>query len=172
MATLNCGKCQSFDLSPTWDRVNLFIYNIIPFLIMITFNCLLVKNIYSAKKSSEKYKTNSNTNSPRSLSKTNRLTISLLFLTFLFLVMTMPATILFAYFYDFIAANFSPTLMVLLDDISFLNHSTLFFVCLISNAKFRRVLWALVMNKCFGRAQQNTSNSTISQNRTIGVTKN
>jgi len=113
-----------------WDQVNLVFYNIIPFLIMITFNSLLIINL-------RKKISNFNYHGSNSKAKRPNLTFSLILVSFFLMAITIPSTILFAYFYDQLLADLNISLIYLIDDISFLNNSMLFFICFLSNKKFR-----------------------------------
>lgn len=106
-------------------------YNVIPFIIMMTFNCLLIVNIRKSGCSQQHAK---------AIAKKRNLTISLLSVCVLFIVMTVPGTILFAYFYDSVLSTLGLQYIYIIDDISFLNHSILFFICFISNKKFRSTM--------------------------------
>lgn len=105
---------------------------------MMTFNILLIINLYIVKSHISNYKENS-----KSAAKRRNLTFSLLLLTFLFLAMTVPGTILFAFFYDNVLSSLDLSSIYMIDDISFLNNSMIFFVCLISNRKFRNTVFQM-----------------------------
>ena len=106
-------------------------YNVIPFIIMMTFNCLLIVNIRKSGCSQQHAK---------AIAKKRNLTISLLSVCVLFIVMTVPGTILFGYFYDSVLSTLGLQYIYMIDDISFLNHSILFLICFISNKKFRSTM--------------------------------
>lgn len=129
-----------------WDQVNLVFYNIIPFLVMITFNSLLIVNI------KKKLSTNFS-----SSSKKPNLTISLVIISFLFVIMTTPGTIMFAYFYDNLFSKLDQSYVYLIDDISFFNHSLLFFISFASIKKFR----ATIIKTIFGSDSQQSQLETI-----------
>ena len=137
-----------------WDQVNLVFYNVIPFLVMITFNTLLIINL--KKKLSQRK--NNKSNGPKSSSSASKrpgLTVSLVVLSFLFLIMTTPGTIMFAYFYDGFLSNLDTPIVFLIDDISFLNHAMLFFISFASNKKFRSTIIGIL---CRGRENSKTTN--------------
>lgn len=116
-------------------------YNIIPFVVMITFNCLLIWNLRK-KLSSHKDK-KKNTSPSSSSSKRPNLTVTLIILSFLSLIMTTPGTIMFVFFYDGFLINLDASMVFLIDDIMFLNHALLFFVSFTTNRKFRAALFDL-----------------------------
>lgn len=128
---LNCYKFSSGVDVALWDQVNLVFYNIIPFMVMITFNSLLIINL---KNKFRKSKDNNSSHIRPSL------TLSLIILSFIFVIMTTPGTIMFAYFYNAIFADLDQSLVFLVDDISFMNHAILFFISFISIRKFRKTI--------------------------------
>lgn len=152
-STFNCYKFFTGVEISIWDQVNMVFYNIIPFLIMVTFNSLLIINL--RKKFSKRTEHGPNSSS----SKRPGLTVSLIILSFLFLIMTTPGTIMFAYFYNAFLSNLDESMVFLIDDISFLNHSMLFVISFISNKKFRKTILAL--GDCFKHKEANntTTNS-------------
>jgi hypothetical protein len=129
---LNCQAYSNGLTTSQWDQVNMIFYNVIPFIVMMTFNCLLAFNIRKS--------CNSHQQDAKALAKKRNLTISLLSVGILFLVMTVPGTLMFAYFYDAALASYGLQFIYIIDDITFLNHSILFFVCFITNKKFRNTI--------------------------------
>lgn len=147
---LNCYSFTNGFKLNVWDQVNLVFYNIIPFVIMMTFNSLLIVNI--RKKIST---FNSKSTSSSSIKRPN-LTVSLIVLTCMFLVMTTPATVMFAFFYSQMIATIGKSWLYFIDDISFLNHGMLFTICFVSNKKFRRT----VLQLCRGEIAVNQTTMT------------
>lgn len=124
-------------------------YIIIPFLIMITFNTLLIVNL--------KHKLSKFPNNGQILVKRRpNLTVSLIILSFLFLVMTIPGTMLFGFFFEDILSNLNQTFIFLIDDITFLNHAMIFFISFLSNKKFRKA----IIQICYGD-RNNNENTNI-----------
>lgn len=107
----------------TWENVHLVLYNLTPFIIMMIFNFLLIKKIRLGLKSDSKRE---------NIIRNAR---SILFITLVFLVLTIPASIGYAFFY-----NDSNQINIILDEMSFFNSSTLFFTCFLTNLKFRKVV--------------------------------
>jgi hypothetical protein len=126
---LICYKnINGFQLNPLWENVHLILYSLIPFIIMIVFNILLIKKISSIK--------NSNKGSVIRNIK------SILAITFLFLIMTLPSSVSYGFF-----QQTSPKMvLLLLDDLSFLNNSILFFSFFLTNLKFRKIIFDLFNN--------------------------
>jgi hypothetical protein len=123
---------NGFKIIETWEKVHLFIYSFIPFLIMTIFNLLLMKKTQLSKRIG-----------PSSVNKSNQankknLTYTLLTISTAFLIMTLPSTIMHGFFYYIINnGDIILNIFYLLDNVAFFNHTTLFFNCLLSNLKFR-----------------------------------
>jgi len=118
---------NGFKIYETWDKIHLFIYSFIPFLIMTIFNLLLIKKTQLSKKISP---------SCNQANKKN-LTYTLLTISTAFLIMTLPSTIMYGFFLDMFKNQVTINIFYLLDNVSFLYHTTLFFNCFLSNLKFR-----------------------------------
>jgi hypothetical protein len=123
----------------------MFIYSLIPFAIMMIFNSLI---IYKTFKMSRNLNRN-NLQSVNAFRKKQQMTISLLIVTFIFLIMSLPNTIYFGFFSDY---NKNGKLSVLLDHIGFMHHSTLFFSLYFTNNYFRRAISILRSNSSNGNA--------------------
>lgn len=142
-----------YEIAPAWENVHMIIYNLIPFCVMTIFNGLLIKNVLLTSHISLHRHHNNNNSNTNNNSKPNpaqtkgqrkkrALTISLVFVTVLFLVMTLPSSIIFGFFYDFFSQNFGRSFLLIVDYLSFMNSSSIFFVSLLTNAKFRLVVFA------------------------------
>lgn len=133
---------NGFNVFPIWENVHLVIFNLIPFIIMTTFNGLLIKD---ALMSSNTSRVNSDTNKKLTRKK-HILTIYLIMVTLLFLVMTLPSSIIFGFFYGyFIKFNFGASFLLFIDCLSFINNTSIFFISLATNSKFRRVIGTSMM---------------------------
>jgi hypothetical protein len=121
-----------FSLFPTWENIHLILYSFIPFLVMGTFNILLIKKISFQKRDYSK--------SNKKFEGFKRNIQSLLVITFLFLIMTVPTSIAFGFF----ETKTSNLVLFALDDLSFLNNSLLFFTCFFTNLKFRKVFFNIL----------------------------
>ncbi len=162
---------NGFKVSEIWDKVHLVIYSLIPSILMLVFNVLLIKNTPN-RLTYVKYKIpavkaiSSNTNSQSSIgSKKRNLTFSLLFISFMFLACSLPGMFLYGVFPDEAQNQNSniilTNIMVLFDFLAFLYHATIFFNCLLTNLKFRKIVLdklnhlrgqlfcSLELSKCF-----------------------
>ncbi|CAF3432644.1 unnamed protein product [Rotaria socialis] len=114
---------QSYNIYPLWDYVNLVVYNCAPFIFMLTLNCgicyHLIRRRYISSISSLRiqYRT---------------ITFILVITTSLFLIMTLPATIGYAFF-----RNANPTILHFLDAIRFTYHILSFPLYLLTFNEFR-----------------------------------
>lgn len=140
-----CGRySDTFNLWPLWDMVHLYVYTVLPFCIMMTFNGLLIVKTLLPNKNLRSSATSSASGSSSYAAKANqdkaRLTRSLLAITMSFLIMTVPADIAFGYF-----ANLSdsfPWVFNMLDCFAFAHQAVLFWNCFCTNKKFRnRVMY-------------------------------
>ncbi|RNA14003.1 G-coupled receptor -like protein [Brachionus plicatilis] len=152
-----------FRLYPTWDHVNLGLYNFFPFTMMLIFNVLLITKTLMLNSS---IKSSNNKEQIKSIIKKRRLTISILAITFGYIIMTLPVTIMTSfYFYYFFSLPNGLTYLSMADSFGFLFHATLFFNCIATNIKFRRyVIRALA---CSRRKKQteSTANSITKTTR-------
>jgi hypothetical protein len=137
METLITG----FKLFPTWDKIHIILYPTVPVCIMFVFNILLIRKTLALYKNR-----NTNFKSIRNqqhchISKKRNLTWSLLYITFLFIIMTMPSSVCYGFFNDYFNSTTSlQNIIVILDYLSFLNRSTLFFDCFLTNITFRKIV--------------------------------
>jgi hypothetical protein len=154
----------TFDIVPLWDQCNMVLYNFLPFVIMSIFNSLLIKKTLSSsvlsKKKPSSEKSTTTTSMSRADRKKQRLTISLVVITFLFLIMTLPSTIWFGFVKQALP-NTDTTIIVgqLLDNIAFLQHSSLLITSYLTNYKFREALDQII---CPGRLRRSSSNQPSS----------
>jgi hypothetical protein len=155
---LFCYKAEFYIITPMWDHANMVVYNFLPFAIMAVFNTLLIIKTIDVGKSSQ---LNKNQNS-KMTKKRNRLTISLVIITFVFIFATLPATILFGFFLNILSSSaIGHAILIIFDSIMFLQHSSIFFTSFLSNYKFRYIVTDCI-KRCFGRSRNfNKRNSTI-----------
>ncbi len=134
---IDCLKyVTGFQIDLVWDRLHLFLYSLIPSSLMIVFNSLLIsKTFYLDKNKTLKYNKNKKVSA---ISKKTGLTISLLFITFSFIIMTLPASLCYGFFFDlFRSTTVLKYILTLTDYLSYLNHSFIFFNCFLTNRIFR-----------------------------------
>lgn len=136
--TVNCYEYPNdLKIHALIDKLNLVLYSLIPSFIMIVFNFLLIKNTFLVGNLSNYRKRNFLNSSKRS-----RLTISIFSISILFVLMTLPSTVVYGFLYEeFHATRFGTEVAHLTDYFMFLNHSTLFLICFLTNSKFRQAFY-------------------------------
>jgi hypothetical protein len=102
-------------MSPMWDYANMVIYNFVPFIIMLIFNSLLIQKTFDlhAKRKDKKETAQYIAANKRK----QKLTVSLLFITISFIVLTLPSTVLFGFFMNALFATETGTVFLILSDI-------------------------------------------------------
>jgi hypothetical protein len=122
-----------YSIFPMWDYVDLAVYNIIPFILMITLNSGAIHHMIHLRRT---------TTIQNSRIHHRSITITLLSTTFLFLIMTIPANIAFAFFQSIL----SSTILNLADGIMFTYHITSFPLYMITFKEFRQECFTMI--KC------------------------
>jgi hypothetical protein len=113
-----------YQIFPMWDYTNLAVYNLIPFILMISLNSGTVYYMIRLRRT---------TTIQNSRIQHRSISITLLSTTFLFLIMTVPASIAFAFFQSVL----SSTILHLADGILFTYHLTSFPLYMITFKEFR-----------------------------------
>jgi hypothetical protein len=142
--TLN-GDSWLYEVYPLWDYVNLGVYNCAPLVLMVTFNTGVIYHLIRIHRSSTV---------KNSRIQHRAISVTLVITTFLFLMMTVPATVAFAFF-----SNSSKTTLRLLDGFLYTYHISSFPLYFITFAEFRHECIALITcNQMNGRvAPQGTT---------------
>jgi hypothetical protein len=120
-----------FKLNPLWENLHLIIYSLITFMVMSITNILLIKKTSLTKKQGALINKKS-----KSDIKKWRATVSQLIITVLFLVFSLPTSILYGFFMDVVNTK----ILFLIDSLSFLYNSSIFLICFVSYVRFRRVI--------------------------------
>ena len=130
-----CYKHENIDFKTVYNSIQILIYCIIPGITMPTFNVLLI--LKTLKKDSKNF----NVNFQRSIKNKHRLTMSLLTISFSFVLMTFPATTYYLFVYERINEwSFARLIGNILNVISISSHVSVFFSSFITNANFRRIV--------------------------------
>ena len=127
-----------FKLYPMWDYINLTFYNCLPFIFMCVFNG---GAIYSLVRHRQTTMIQNSQIQHRSVS------ITLITTTFLFLIMTVPATVAFAFF-----TNANATLLRALDCMLYTYHVLSFPLYMITFTEFREEFVSIIT--CRARGQR------------------
>ena len=128
----------SFHLSPFYDIIKMTVFSILPFTIMVFFNSSIIFKVLIMSRILNR----NDVQSIKSYRKKLKMTISLLAVTFLFLIITLPNTIYFGFFYSNYKNNY---IINAFDHLLFLHQSTLFFSLFFTNIYFRKA----VLNFCW-----------------------
>jgi hypothetical protein len=126
---------------------------------------LIYKTFSSAAKSSA----NSNEAMQRSHAKKKRITLTLLAITFAFIILNLPALLMWSIFFSFfnsIVGGWGALIMS--DNLIYISHTDVFWICFLTNFKFR----AAVKNffgRAVGRNDQSRRSTTVSTNPNRGL---
>ncbi|CAF1082377.1 unnamed protein product [Adineta steineri] len=115
------------------SSISLCVYNCIPFILMVIFNSGVIYHLIHR---------HHRTTIRNSRIRHRSITITLITTTFLFLIMTVPATVAFAFFPDG-----NETILHFLDGILYTYHITSFPLYLITFGKFRREVFVCIKHK-------------------------
>ncbi|CAF1512333.1 unnamed protein product [Adineta steineri] len=150
------GGSQHFQIYPTWNYINLALYNIIPFILMLIFNILIIRHLILIKRTSSIQK---------SRIRHTSISIPILVSAFLFCLMTTPPAIIFAFFHKVIQSSiFQNYLLSLIDSIKYTYHALSFFLYFATLIEFRTEFFRLL----FCRFLNTSRLSQIINNTTSG----
>ena len=131
---------NGYKIYPEWENVHIAIYPIFTVIIMIIFNGLLItKTIGIQRNKTTRNKTMHGKGKRKATDrKMMNITMSLLFIAFIYAIMCLPGSIMFRFFSYYQLNKSLERLFHLADSFSFMNRSSMFFNCVLSNIKFRR----------------------------------
>ena len=131
-----CGTYTTgFRLNLVWPEVNLYLKSIIPAILMLFFNSLLIYKITRNPNS----KFTINNRQIRKIQKKKRnLSLSLSVISFSFLILTLPAEFFYAYLNLNFKLDITQLIGNLLNFLSFLNYTSLFYNLILFNVAFRK----------------------------------
>jgi hypothetical protein len=128
--TVNSGS-RFYAIYPLWDEINLGLYNCVPFILMVTFNSGVIYHLIRLRQTSTVQ---------NSRIQHRSLSITLVVTTFLFLIMTIPGTIAYAFF----GATAGQVLLHFFDSILYTYHISSFLLYMITFTEFRKEVIRLV----------------------------
>ncbi|CAF0927955.1 unnamed protein product [Rotaria sp. Silwood1] len=120
----------AFQLYPLWDYVNLGVYNCAPFILMVTFNSGVIYHLTRLRHTSTVQ---------NSRIQHRSISITLVITTFLFLIMTIPATVGYAFF-----STASSAILHLLDGFLYSYHVLSFPLYMITFDEFRQDFFQMI----------------------------
>ena len=133
---LYLGDYRILDL---WEKVHLILYSILPSFLMLLFTTLLINKIHSMNKTRNVINKYSNVFYLKKISRMNRMSITLITMTILFVSMTFPDSLVYTFYYkDIFSKSILYSWRHLWEIIFYLNHSILFITCFITNKNFRK----------------------------------
>ena len=139
---------KTYILSPMWDLVNLAFYNFIPFFIMCIFNTLLIVKTVRRNTNVSKSKA-LDRQQLRANRRKRRFTVSLCIITVGFIIMTLPASVLYAFFVDVLFPTYDGhAVLISMDCFLFSQHAIMFLMCFITNVYFRRFVIDCIKRLC------------------------
>ena len=123
-----------YSILPLWDYIHLTVYNCIPFTLMVIFNSGVIYHLLRLRRTSTVQ---------NSRIQHRAISVTLLITTCLFLIMTVPASISFAFF----SRPENATLLRMVDGALFTYHITSFPVYILTFDEFRQECLALLLCK-------------------------
>ncbi|CAF1510300.1 unnamed protein product [Adineta steineri] len=135
--SLNANS-RLYTIYPMWDFVNLAMYNCLPFLLMVLFNSGVIYHLMRLRRTST---------IQNSRIRHRAITITLVVTTFLFLIMTIPATVAFGFFGN----TAGDIVLYTLDSILYTYHILSFPLYMITFTEFRREFIKMITCNRYGR---------------------
>ena len=128
-STVVSANSLYYSVYPMWNYVNLAIYNLLPFSIMLVFDVRIVRHLLAHKRSSTVQ---------QSRVQHVSVSVSIFLSAFLFCVMTTPATVYFAFLANKVVTGpFKELTLSVLDAIQYTYHSSSFVLYYVTLVEFR-----------------------------------
>ncbi|CAF1290902.1 unnamed protein product [Adineta ricciae] len=127
-------NAQLYRIYPLWDYINLGVYNCAPFIFMVTLNTSVIYHLLQRRQMQI---------IQNSRIQHRTISITLVITTFLFLIMTIPATIVAAFFFT----TPTTTLAKVLDSTLYTYHALSFIIYFITFKEFRQE--CLILFGCY-----------------------
>ena len=141
-----------YGIYPLWDNIHLVIYNCIPLILMVIFNSGVIYHLNRLHRT---------TTIHNSRIQHRSISITLVITTSLFLMMTIPSGVAFAFF----ETTASTIVLIAVDEIYFTYHTLSFLLYMITFTEFRREFIAMI--KCTQRDRVMPVNNTPLHRLTI-----
>lgn len=147
-----CYKNDRFENYFLWyQRVHLFFYSLLPSAILLVFNGLLIRTIFQSKKRLKSHQRNSaqfvessKRRKRTSIRHNRKLTLSLIFLTLSYFVLTFPSTVIFSFIRSWIQpAQVRRTVSLFFTNLSTTTHAIRFFIYFFCSMDFRDDFYSL-----------------------------
>ncbi|CAF1047821.1 unnamed protein product [Brachionus calyciflorus] len=122
---------------PKWETVHLFLYNALPFLIMLICNSLIIYNIKYARKVKS--------HSKHSSKRKRRMTLMLIVVTFSFMILTFPSVVVHTFYREFLSDKpYRRLVNLIVNNLVHTSHAINFFLYIFSAPNFRAELTHLI----------------------------
>ncbi|CAF3514116.1 unnamed protein product [Rotaria sp. Silwood1] len=130
---------------PKWEKIHVIIYNLIPFSIMLVSNCFIIRRAIAV---TSLINTRKNSNQTDRQRKQKQLTYLLLFVTFLFVLLTTPVMIYNVFLRNYLTKRklMKYILHGTLICVQFTSHAINFFIYCYGSSKFRQELNEFLTN--------------------------
>ncbi len=145
---------------PNWERIHLVVYNLCPFIIMLSCNIYIIFiTIRSARIRTSGKVSGSNPSRHRQLS------LMLMIVTFAFVLLTLPSCLYFVFFRHRMptsksSRSYRHMVQICLGSVQFTSHSINFFLYCFSATNFRNELRDFIQEICFCRNIKFKSNKS------------
>ena len=143
------------------DIASLFMGCFLPFIMMAVFNILIIRTIRKLKSNHDHRQSpgaGCDNSREKSFKKMHKTTMSLLAISVLFVIMSMPSKLAFGFFNEyFTETGYDYEVLRFLDNVSFSYNSSMFVLCFITNFKFRKAVYETFdcFLKCIGGKRKN-----------------
>ncbi|CAF3000992.1 unnamed protein product [Rotaria sp. Silwood2] len=162
---------------PQWERVHLVVYNLFPFIIMLSCNIYIIYiTIRSARIRTIRQRNTIGKPLRSRASRHRQLSLMLIIVTFAFVLLTLPSCIYFVFFRHRMSSktysrSYRYMIQICLNSIQFTSHAINFFLYCFSATNFRNELWDFITEICLYRLNGFKSNKSPSTTRTIRLTR-
>jgi hypothetical protein len=124
------GGCYSDKMHNIWQFVHLYMYNILPFVLLTVINSLLIFRTF---------KSGRHTGMKRVKAKKKMMSVFVIIMTLFFILMTLPSSIAGGYFLrELLSTEIGNTILFLCDCFAFSYHALNIFVLYHANKQFQR----------------------------------
>jgi hypothetical protein len=132
------GGCYSDKMHDIWQFVHLYMYNIIPFVLLSITNGLLIYRTC---------KTGTKTSTEQNKSKKKMMTLFIIIMTLFFIILTLPSSIAGGYFLKvLLSTDAGYTVLFFCDCLAFSYHAFNIIVLYFANKQFKRELKVMILS--------------------------
>jgi hypothetical protein len=166
--TIKCyaTRTNPYYIFPQWERVHLVVYNLCPFIIMLSCNIYIIYiTIRSARIRTSRSLSGSGKVPRTNISRHRQLSLMLILVTFVFVLLTLPSCLYFVFFRHRMPLKsefrtYRHMVQICLSSVQFTSHGINFFLYCFSGTNFRNELRDLIQEICFQRSTVFKSNKS------------